>query len=209
MSGGIVFTGDSITDCDRRVDKRGLGSGYVDIVARVLRERGDDSTVVNTGVSGDRVEDLRQRWQADALDHAPTVLSIYIGVNDTLSTFFRGRPTPPADFERGYAELLERATAAGVPKLMVIDPFYIDTDDDSTQWCQGNAFFRADLDTKRPIVRDLAQRYGAAFLPLQEAMNEAVSERGRAVLASDGVHPSPLGHQLIAGLWLAAYDAFA
>jgi hypothetical protein len=54
----IVCIGDSITDCHRLTDPRGLGGGYVDIVATALRERGDDATVVNTGISGDRVEHL-------------------------------------------------------------------------------------------------------------------------------------------------------
>jgi acyl-CoA thioesterase I len=33
MGATIVFIGDSITDCDRRTDPLGLGSGYVDIDA--------------------------------------------------------------------------------------------------------------------------------------------------------------------------------
>ena len=63
----IVFIGDSITDCDRRTDPLGLGGGSVELVASALRGRGDDTPIVNTGVSGDRVEHLKQRWQADAL----------------------------------------------------------------------------------------------------------------------------------------------
>ena len=88
MPGPIVFIGDSITDCDRRTDPLGLGGGYVDLVTGLLRDRGDDSVVINSGVSGDRIEHLGLRWQADALDHAPAVLSIHIGVNDTLVAFY-------------------------------------------------------------------------------------------------------------------------
>ena len=85
MSGTILFVGDSITDGERRTDPRGLGGGYVDIVATVLRERGDPARVVNAGVNGDRVEHLQRRWQEGVLDHAPSVLSVYIGVKDTWS----------------------------------------------------------------------------------------------------------------------------
>ena len=99
--------------------------------------------------------------------------------------------------------------AAGVPRLIVVDPFYVDTDSEWAQWRGGNAFARADLDTKRPIVQALARRYGAAFVPLQEVVDAAVVERGRAVVASDGVHPTPFGHRLIAERWLAAYDGSA
>lgn len=206
MTGPIVFIGDSITDCDRRADRLGLGGGYVDLVARRLRARGDRIAVVNAGVSGDRVEHLRQRWQTDALDHHPSVLSVYIGVNDTLVAFFQGRPTPPELFEERYTDLLDRAVAAGVPRLILVEPFHLATADAWAHWREGNAFARADLDTKRPVVRRLAERYGAAFVPLQDAVDAAARERGPAVVAPDGVHPSAHGHELIAGLWLAAYD---
>ena len=207
MSGVIVFIGDSITDCERRTDPLGLGGGYVDVVAGTLRERGDDSTVVNTGISGDRIEHLRQRWQEDALDHRPSVLTIFVGVNDTLVAFHEGRPTPPDVFERHYTDVLERAVAAGVPNLIVVEPFFVGAGDGASQWGGGPAFAREDLDTKRPAVRALAERYGAAFVPLQAAVSAAERERGSAVVAPDGVHPSPFGHRLIARLWLEAYDA--
>jgi len=57
------------------------------------------------------------------------------------------------------------------------------------------------------VVRALALRYGAQFVPLQEAVDQAVAERGPTVVAPDGVHPSPFGHLLIARLWLDAYQA--
>ena len=56
------------------------------------------------------------------------------------------------------------------------------------------------------IVAALAAKYGAAFVPLQDAIDEAVAKRGPVVVAPDNVHPSPMGHQLIARLWLGAYD---
>jgi lysophospholipase L1-like esterase len=207
MGGTVVFIGDSITDSDRRIDPLGLGSGYVGIVADTLRERGDDATLVNTGVSGDRVESLQERWQIDVLDHHPSVLSVYIGVNDTLVTFTRGRPTPPSVFEERFTDLLDRAVAAGVPRLIIIEPFFVESTLDWVAWREGNEFFQSDLDTKRPIVTGLAQRYGATFIPLQTAMSAAAHDRGATVVAPDGVHPSPLGHRLIARLWLQAYDA--
>ncbi|SNT56059.1 Lysophospholipase L1 [Asanoa hainanensis] len=203
----ILFIGDSITDCSRQADKLGLGGGYVDAVATRLRERGDETVVRNTGIAGNRIAHLQERWQADALDHAPTVLSVYIGVNDTLVAFFEGRPTPPELFEERYTDVLRRAVAAGVPRILLVEPFYVDTEQASAPWARGNAFVREDLDRKRPIVRALAERFGAAFVPLQEPFDEAVAARGPAVLAQDGVHPSALGHRLIADRWLAAYDA--
>ncbi|MEN3359783.1 MAG: acyl-CoA thioesterase [Mycobacteriales bacterium] len=205
MAGPIVFVGDSITDCDRRTDPLGLGGGYVDLLTGVLRDRGDETAVINSGVSGDRIAHLQQRWQADVLEHAPAVLSIHVGVNDTLVAFFQGRPTPPDLFEQRYRDVLDRTAAAGITGLIILEPFFIGSTSDS-HWVEGNDFARADLDSKRPVVRDLAARYGAIFVPLQEAMDAAAADRGPAVVAPDGVHPSATGHVLIARLWLDAYD---
>jgi len=116
-------------------------------------------TIVNTGISSDRVEHLQERWQADVLDHRPDVL--------------------------------HRHSRAG----------------EGGRRAEAHRRRRADLDLKRPIVRRLAQRYGAAFVPLQDAMDEAVKERGPGVVAADGVHPSAFGSALIARLWLTAYDS--
>jgi acyl-CoA thioesterase-1 len=128
-------------------------------------------------------------------------------VNDTLVAFFEGQATPAELFEERYTDVLERAVVAGVPRIMLVEPFFVDTDQAAAPWQRGNAFARADLDTKRPIVRALADRFGATLVPLQGAIDAAAVERSRGVVAPDGVHPSAFGHRLIAGRWLDAYDA--
>jgi lysophospholipase L1-like esterase len=205
-AGTILFTGDSITDCDRRADPLGLGYGYVDMVARQLRVRGDQSTVVNTGVAGNRVGHLVARWQTDVLDHAPSVLSVAIGVNDTLLSFFEGRPTPYGLFEESYVDILDRSRAAGTATMVLVEPFFVDAELPSIRWGEGYRFIHEDLAPRQALVRDLAQRYGAAFVPVQSIVDEIAVTRGPTMVAADGVHPTPLGHRAIADAWLAAYD---
>jgi lysophospholipase L1-like esterase len=207
----IVFSGDSITDGDRLADRRRLGYGYVGLVARSLRARGDESTVVNAGVAGNRVAHLQQRWQPDVLDHHPTVLSVYIGVNDTLAAFVEGRPTPRELFEARYTDILDRAVAAGVTRLVLVEPFLVEpflvaSEIPNVRGGEGDAFIHDDLAGKRAVVRELASRYAAAFVPLQTVVDAAAAERGPTMVAADGVHPTPIGAALIAHAWLAAYD---
>lgn len=206
MTQRILFIGDSITDCRRDLDPRGLGDGYVDIVADELAARGEDVAVLNRGIAGDRVAHLRQRWQRDVIDEHPDVLTIFVGVNDTLVTFYEGRPTPREDFERDLDDVLGRAVAAGIRRIVVVDPFILAVPGDQFRWGEGTAFTREDLDLKRPVVAALAARYGATFVPLQDAMSAAAADRGAVIVAGDGVHPSPVGHRLLARLWLQAYD---
>jgi hypothetical protein len=64
-----------------------------------------------------------------------------------------------------------------------------------------------DLDAKRAVVARLADDFGAVFVPLQSLLLDAAAQHGggrtgNAALAADGVHPTPLGSELIAGAWL-------
>lgn len=199
----LVFAGDSITDCDSVADPVGLGGGYVALLAEMLRERGEERAVVNAGVSGDRVADLVGRWD-EVLAAGPDVLTVYIGVNDTLTAFSSGRPTPREVFADRYAELLDRAAA--VPRLVVVEPFLVECTEEWVPWRNGYAFARADLDAKRQVVRELADRHDATVLPLQRILDDVAAERGPGVVAPDGVHPSAWGHLLIARHWLDAYS---
>jgi lysophospholipase L1-like esterase len=90
----LVMIGDSITDSERwRPFVEGplaaLGGGYVHLVGGLLGavypQRG--IRVVNMGVSGDRVRDVKARWQTDVLDRQPDWLSVMIGINDVWRQF--------------------------------------------------------------------------------------------------------------------------
>jgi lysophospholipase L1-like esterase len=62
-----------------------------------------------------------------------------------------------------------------------------------------------DLDAKREVVERLAVEFGATFIPLQSIMTAAAEKHGGAeAIAQDGVHPTELGHRIIADEWAAA-----
>ena len=81
----ILFQGDSITDAGRdRSNKEDMGQGYPKYAAAYIAARHPnvDFTFYNQGISGDRAESLRARWQSDCIDLQPDLVSILIGVND-------------------------------------------------------------------------------------------------------------------------------
>jgi len=200
----IVFIGDSITDAGRREDADGhLGHGYVRLVSAALAARGDARPIVNTGISGDRAVDLRARWERDAMAHDPELLSVYVGVNDTWRRYDAGDPTPVERFESTYRALLAEAQDRLAPRMILIEPFVLPVTSEQDRWGAE------DLDAKRHVVAQLAAEFGAAFVPLQSLLLEAATQQGagragHAALAADGVHPTPLGSELIAGAWLGA-----
>ncbi len=200
MASTIVFTGDSITDAGRRRDRRRhLGTGYVRLVADELEARGDSRAIVNTGISGDRAVDLRARWEQDALAHEPELLSIYVGINDTWRRYDSGSPTSADAFAAIYRSLLDEAQERFAPRFILVEPFVVPVTGEQRHWGAD------DLDAKRAVVESLAAEYGAAFVPLQSILSDAATQNGgAAAIATDGVHPTPLGNSLIAGAWLTA-----
>ncbi|HEU0206091.1 MAG TPA: SGNH/GDSL hydrolase family protein [Pseudolysinimonas sp.] len=204
MTRPIVFIGDSITDAGRRDDPDGhLGHGYVRLVRDALAARGDARPIVNTGISGDRAIDLHARWDGDALAHDPELLSVYVGVNDTWRRYDNHDPTPVEQFEATYRSMLAEAQDRLTPRMILVEPFVLPVTAEQERWGAE------DLDAKRAAVAELAAEFGAAFVPLQPLLLDAAAQNGggragNAALAADGVHPTPLGSELIAGAWLGA-----
>lgn len=192
MSKPFLFIGDSITDVGRRDDPEHLGDGYVRMIAQALPGR----AVVNTGIGGDRVKDLRRRWDDDALAHDPQVLTIYVGINDTWRRYDSNDPTSDEAFAHDYRLILDSARSTLAAQLVLIEPFVTPVTADQARWHE-------DLDGKRAVVAQLAEEFSADFIPLHSLLGAAAEEHGPHAIAEDGVHPTPLGHRLIADAWFA------
>ena len=154
--------------------------------------------VVNRGVSGNRVRDLVNRWKEDCLVLRPDVLTILIGINNCWRKYDSNDETPIADFERDYVFLLDQV--GRTPKLR------------SSSWnplCSlipmtaepGGKRSTRDSDGPR-----LAREYKTRLIPLDALFAKASLEYGCAALAADGVHPTELGHRLIADAWLEEFE---
>lgn len=194
----IHFTGDSITDAGRdRTDPTSLGDGYVSLVARAPELEG--AHVSNSGIAGNRAIDLVERWERDVLAARPDVLSIYVGINDVWRRFDSGDPTTDEDFAARLRGVLDHVPA-GVRVLMV-EPFLLPVTPDQNTWLP-------ELAGKQRVVAELADEYGAQFVPLHYRLSEAAGE-DPAAWAPDGVHPVPQASRLIADGWLEAYRRLA
>ncbi|WP_382308178.1 SGNH/GDSL hydrolase family protein [Herbiconiux sp. UC225_62] len=193
----VLFVGDSVTDCDRRTDPDGLGDGYVRVLAATPELAG--RTVLNRGISGNRVVDLEARWADDVLAVDAGVVSILIGINDTWRRYDSDDPTSAADFEAGYRRLLAPLAARPGTSIVLMEPFVLPVTPEQSAW-------RDDLDPKIAVVRRLAAEFGATLVPTDvelTALAGAAGAGGAAALAADGVHPTPQGHAAIAAIWLA------
>ncbi|MBD2848375.1 SGNH/GDSL hydrolase family protein [Paenibacillus sp. IB182496] len=201
----ILFQGDSITDGNRgRNDDLNhiLGHGYAYIIAARLGCELPDRQLhfVNRGISGNRVSDIYARWNEDAISLRPDVISLLAGINDA-GRIVRGEPGGASDrFARVYRQLLEE-TRETLPEaaLVLCEPFVVRTAEREAHWPQ----WRERVDAYARIVRELAGEFGALFVPLQEAFDQASARSGEAYWVWDGVHPTAAGHHLIAERWLS------
>lgn len=197
----LLFIGDSITDCGRREDQPDkIGSGYVRIVRDWLlsRDAAAAPRVVNMGISGNKIGDLEKRWQRDVLDLKPDVLSVYIGINDVWHGLEPGREGTTIDaYARVYRELMTR-TRAALPhcKFVICEPSVI--------WLAAHPQANDVLQSYVTASQEIARAFDAPLVPLHGAFVDANARRPEVPWTSDGVHPTSIGHTLIARTWLKA-----
>lgn len=198
----ILFQGDSITDGNRgRSDDPNHihGHGYQYILASEIYSDNLDKniTVINRGVSGNRISDLYDRWEEDCIKLNPTLVSILIGINDVLSRFENIGGSDPQRFEELYRNLLDGVLENNPDTVIVImEPFYGRSRSlDFYYFCKRNVPIYAEI-TKR-----IALEYNAVFVPLQDIFDRFIETPDIFKVIWDGVHPTTGGHGLIAKRW--------
>jgi lysophospholipase L1-like esterase len=200
----ILFQGDSITDCGRRVsggegyEVGEMGPGYPGLIKSRLScdHPNRDFTFLNRAISGNRIVDLYARWRCDAINLRPDLLSILIGVNDSWhEASGNGVEVPRA--ERIYRELLAW-TKEKLPqvRLVLIEPF--------TGPFAAGAPLAGEVALRAAFTCRLAEEFGAVFIPMQSIFDAAFRHSKPEHWMVDGVHLTPAGHQLLADAWLDA-----
>lgn len=204
----ILFQGDSITDCGR--DKASsrcncfeqFGSGYVLFTATQLleQEAARQLKIYNRGLSGNKVFQLRERWEIDCLAFQPDVLSILIGVNDYWHTLSGGYKGTVEVYENDLRALL-KYTQAKLPNVQLVlgEPFTLKGGSaiDEPRWFPM-------FDEYRRVARKLSDEFNTVFIPYQAGFDAAMKVAPARYWSADGVHPDLPGRQLMANLWMEA-----
>lgn len=197
----ILFQGDSITDAGRNKDEktanntRALGNGYAFLVtADLLRTHASKNLqIYNRGISGNKVYQLADRWDADCLELKPAVLSILIGVNDFWHMLNGKYDGTIETYRKDLKALLER-TKDKLPdiKLIIGEPFAVTGTSavDATWFPRFNEY--------QVAAREMATSFKATFIPYQSIFDKASKVAPPAYWTPDGVHPSLAGSQLMA-----------
>jgi lysophospholipase L1-like esterase len=191
----VIFLGDSITQAGARPN------GYVSLVRNAIDEKLDGVEVIGAGISGNKVTDLERRLEKDVLSKKPTVVVIYIGINDVWHST-GGRGTPRDRFESGLKDIIGQINEAGARVILCTPSMIGEKTDGSNSLDVMLEEFSAT--SRKVAVETKSQLFDlrARFLKHLRVHNPKQAERG--ILTSDTVHLNEAGNQFVASCMLEA-----
>lgn len=197
----IVFLGDSIT-------QGGAGpNGYITMLRKMITDKHPDLGIecIGAGISGNKVPDLQKRVERDVISKQPTIVVIYIGINDVWhGEKDPARGTDPERFTAGLKEVVGKITAADA-RVVLCTPTLIG------EKKNGANALDAKLDQYSDISRGLAKELNLPLCDLRKAFVDYVAEHNpddaeKGILTGDRVHLNGAGNKLVAETMLQTLD---
>ncbi|MBI2427367.1 MAG: G-D-S-L family lipolytic protein [Ignavibacteriales bacterium] len=197
----IVFFGDSITELGLKPN------GYVSIVRDSLKSFGSNAEIIGAGISGNKVTDLQQRLEKDVLAKKPSIVVVYIGINDVWHFQFVDRGltgTSKEEFKTILTGIVATIQSTGAT-VILCTPSVVGEKKDGTNDLDPM------LDEYSEISRTVARERNTVLLDLRKefltyltAHNPSNAEKN--ILTYDGVHLNDAGNKFVAGLMIGALD---
>jgi isoamyl acetate esterase len=161
--------------------------------------------IVGAGISGNKVPDLQKRLGKDVLAKKPTIVVIYIGINDVWhGENDPARGTSKENFEAGLKEIIGKIQAAGA-RVVLCTPTVIG------EKKPGTNKLDARLDDYSNVSRKVAKETKSPFCDLRKAFQEYetkhnAEDKDQGILTTDRVHLNDAGNKLVADTMLAVLD---
>ncbi len=197
----IVFLGDSIT-------AGGVApKGYVTLIKTGLSEKHKELgiEVIGAGISGNKVPNLQSRLEKDVLAKKPTLVVIYIGINDV----WHGendptKGTPKDKFETGLKEIIGKIKDNGA-RVVLCTPTVIGEKKAGANKLDGK------LDEYAEVSRKVAKDTGSQLCDLRKAFVDHIAknnadDKDKGILTTDRVHLNEAGNKLVADTIRATID---
>lgn len=207
----LLFQGDSITH-GGRVESTWdmnhiMGHGYQDYIAQTLGVDNIERApkIINRGVSGDNIKNIYSRMQEDIIDLKPTIMSILVGTNDASAYLNNAKDMSPANFDKTYRKLLDTVLRE-LPdlRLIICQPFrYVMPDCENTELCTRIV---EDIHERSAIAEKIAKDYSAVFVRFGDALDAYIAKYPIKQIIWDGVHPTYVGHGILARCWLETVE---
>jgi len=200
----VLFIGDSITDCGRRGAAAPMGDGYPAMIAELVDARYPSLQTkwINTGIGGNTIRDLTNRFYDDCIRHKPDWVSVKIGINDLHRWMANAgenvsvSPEQYADMYEGLMQRLKKETGA---KIILMDPFYISTESHA-------GMHRTNVLKELPkyikTVHAMVKKHRTKHVKTHDLFHAALKHHSPDRWCPEPVHPYRSGHLLMAQDWL-------
>jgi lysophospholipase L1-like esterase len=199
----IVFFGDSITAAAVNP------GGYIALIQQSLTAEKPDLKIetIGAGVSGNKVPDLQARLEKAVIEKNPSIVFIYIGINDVWHWNKNKEGeltggTPKAVFESGLKDIIAKINAAGARVILCTASVIGEKHDGSNPTDEM-------LDEYCAISRKVAKKTKSQMVDLRKAFLNHLRANNpdnlpRGILTGDGVHLNAAGNKLVAEKMCAA-----
>lgn len=202
----ILFIGDSITDVkwNRNVNQRFRLNSY-DVyplqVARALKKKHKGLKFFFKGIASNRTYHLYDRLTKDCISLKPDVIVMLIGVNDAWENYVPEQYPPLLRPLEPHVKEIYRRIKAELPgtKLISLLPFITSTIEEKQP-------FHNVLDGFIEKLRSYAMGNADEIIDLQSKFYEAEKTISPVLLSRDSVHPTNLGHSIIANAVLSVIE---
>lgn len=185
----FVAVGDSLTEGVGDPVPGGGLRGWADRLAKALQRAQPDLIYVNLARRGLRTAEVRRTQLQAALAAKPDLASALTGTNDLLDPGFE-----PARFEEELDALVRPLTEAGA---LVMTATFADLTAFAPIPARLKIRVRERLQEASEVVRTVSKRYDTLCVDADEFPDRLE----RAIISLDRLHPSPLGHILLAELF--------
>ena len=192
----VLFIGDSITDPKFNFRMMSTIKGrniYALQLKKRLKAYSKDIKVDIKGIASNRTYHVYDRLTKDCISLKPDVVIMLIGVNDAWENYVpQDYPPLLRPMEPHIREIYRRLrTELPDTQILYLMPFMIDAVEEKLP-------YHKTLDQFREVLKNVALQNGATVLDMQEVYYEAQKTIEPKKLAIDGIHPTNLGHKIMA-----------
>ena len=192
----VLFIGDSITDPKFNFRMMSTIKGrniYALQLKKRLKAYSKGIKVDIKGIASNRTYHVYDRLTKDCISLKPDVVIMLIGVNDAWENYVpQDYPPLLRPMEPHIREIYRRLrTELPDTQILYLMPFMIDAVEEKLP-------YHKTLDQFREVLKNVALENCATVLDMQEVYYEAQKTIEPKKLAIDGIHPTNLGHKIMA-----------
>lgn len=203
----IVAFGDSIT-----AQRKGVIT-YSEVLREELKDKNVE--VINAGIGGNTTEHARKRFEKDVLAHAPDLVIMQFGNNDSAVDVWKDPPAtgprvPLEEYVRNLGEMIT-TLKTNKAKVILVTPL-------PTRWTEKlkGMYGKPPYDPADPdgfnfmkkeyvaALKKLASEKNVPLIDLYSVYYQYARKNGRSMdeLFTDGMHPNSQGQRIEAELLL-------